>query len=72
GRGGAGAGGAMGGAAAGRAGASGMGGMGGMHPGGAKGQGGGDEERTSKYLLGDDPNDIFGTDELTAPPVIGE
>ncbi|WP_103353877.1 hypothetical protein [Amycolatopsis sp. CA-128772] len=61
-----------GGAGAGRAGASGMGGMGGMHPGGAKGQGGGDEERTSKYLLGDDPNDIFGTDELTAPPVIGE
>ncbi|MET8847123.1 hypothetical protein [Amycolatopsis sp. NPDC004625] len=60
------------GAGAGRAGASGMGGMGGMHPGGAKGQGGGDEERTSKYLLGDDPNDIFGTDELTAPPVIGE
>ncbi|MFB9684731.1 hypothetical protein [Amycolatopsis plumensis] len=72
GRGGAGAGGAMGGGSAGRAGASGMGGMGGMHPGGAKGQGGGDEERTSKYLLGDDPNDIFGTDELTAPPVIGE
>ncbi|WP_033261056.1 hypothetical protein [Amycolatopsis vancoresmycina] len=60
------------GAAAGRPGSSGMGGMGGMHPGGAKGQGGGDEERTSKYLLGDDPNDIFGTDELTAPPVIGE
>ncbi|MEV4051097.1 hypothetical protein AB0J55_07890 [Amycolatopsis sp. NPDC049688] len=71
---GAGAGGAAGAgtAGAGRAGASGMGGMGGMHPGGAKGQGGGDEERTSKYLLGDDPNDIFGTDELTAPPVIGE
>ncbi|WP_410634690.1 hypothetical protein [Amycolatopsis sp. cmx-4-83] len=60
-----------GGAGAGRAGATGMGGMGGMGH-GAKGQGGGDEERTSKYLLGDDPNDIFGTDELTAPPVIGE
>lgn len=66
-------GGAMGagGAAAGRSGTTGMGGMGGMGH-GAKGQGGGDEERTSKYLLGDDPNDIFGTDELTAPPVIGE
>ncbi|WP_410587504.1 hypothetical protein [Amycolatopsis sp. lyj-23] len=71
GRGGAGAGGAMGGAAAGRGGSTGMGGMGGMGH-GAKGQGGGDEERSSKYLLGDDPNDIFGTDELTAPPVIGE
>ncbi|MEU5258512.1 hypothetical protein [Amycolatopsis sp. NPDC021455] len=68
-----GVGGAMGagGAAAGRPGSTGMGGMGGMGH-GAKGQGGGDEERTSKYLLGDDPNDIFGTDELTAPPVIGE
>ncbi|MGW4521254.1 hypothetical protein [Amycolatopsis sp. NPDC004378] len=72
GRGGMGAGAAgAGGAAAGRAGSTGMGGMGGMGH-GAKGQGGGDEERTSKYLLGDDPNDIFGTDELTAPPVIGE
>jgi hypothetical protein len=47
------------------------GGMGGM--GGAKGgKGGEDEERTSKYLVGDDPNALFGTDELTAPPVIGE
>jgi hypothetical protein len=73
GRGGMGAGGALGagGAAAGRGGATGMGGMGGMGQ-GAKGQGGGDEERTSKYLLGEDPNDIFGSDELTAPPVIGE
>jgi hypothetical protein len=73
GRGGLGAGGGAlgaGGAAAGR-GSTGMGGMGGMGH-GAKGQGGGDEERTSKYLLGEDPNDIFGSDELTAPPVIGE
>jgi hypothetical protein len=67
---GAGAGGA-GAAAAGKAGAGGMSGMGGMH--GAKGgKGGGDEDRSSKYLMGDDPNDLFGTDELTAPPVIGE
>lgn len=74
GRGGMGAGGGAmgaGGAGAGRTGATGMGGMGGMGH-GARGQGGGDEERTSKYLLGDDPNEIFGTDELTAPPVIGE
>jgi hypothetical protein len=70
GAGGAGAGGA-GGAGAGKPGASGMSGMGGMH-GGKGGKGGGDEERTSKYLMGDDPNDLFGTDELTAPPVIGE
>ncbi|WP_409489593.1 hypothetical protein [Amycolatopsis sp. cmx-11-12] len=72
--GGMGAGGAgAGGAGAGR-GAGGMmgGGMGGMGAGGAKGKGGEDEERSAKYLVGDDPNDIFGTDELTAPPVIGE
>jgi len=69
GRGGAGAA-AAGGAGMGKAGMGGMG-MGGM--GGARGgQGGEDEERTSKYLMGDDPNDLFGTDELTAPPVIGE
>lgn len=73
-----GVGGAMGGGAGGGAGtgagsrgSTGMGGMGGMGQGG-KGKGGEDDERTSKYLLGDDPNDIFGSDELTAPPVIGE
>ncbi|RSM84136.1 hypothetical protein DL991_01210 [Amycolatopsis sp. WAC 01375] len=49
-----------------------MGGMGGMGAGGAKGKGGEDEERSAKFLVGDDPNEIFGTDELTAPPVIGE
>jgi hypothetical protein len=60
-----------GGATAGKAGMGGIGGsMGGM--GGAKGKGGEDEERSSKYLVGDDPNALFGTDELTAPPVIGE
>ncbi|WP_414936577.1 hypothetical protein [Amycolatopsis sp. cmx-11-51] len=61
-----------GGAGAGRGAGGMMGGMGGMGPGGAKGKGGEDEERSAKYLVGDDPNDIFGTDELTAPPVIGE
>ncbi len=71
GRGGMGPGGA--GAGGGRAGMGGMmGGMGGMGAGGAKGKGGEDEERSSKFLVGDDPNEIFGTDELTAPPVIGE
>jgi hypothetical protein len=71
------AGGAMGagGGGAGRSGATGMSdltsvGQGGHGGHGVKGQG--DEEHTSKYLLGDDPNEIFGTDEPTAPPVIGE
>jgi hypothetical protein len=68
---GAGGSGAGGGAAVGKAGASGMSGMGGMQ-GGKGGKGGEDEERSSKYLMGADPNDLFGTDELTAPPVIGE
>ncbi|MEV4600342.1 hypothetical protein AB0K15_23430 [Amycolatopsis sp. NPDC049253] len=62
-------GGAMGGAA-GKAGASGMGGMG---AGGAKGgKGTEDEEHQTKYLVEEDANELFGTDELTAPPVIGE
>jgi len=60
-----------GGAGAGRAGTIGMGGLVSVGH-GAKGQGDGDEERTSKYLLGDEPNEIFGADEPTAPPVIGE
>lgn len=55
--------------AAGAAGRSGTG-MGGMH--GGKGEGAEDEEHETKYLVGDDPNELFGTDELTAPPVIGE
>ncbi|WP_160148757.1 PPE domain-containing protein [Amycolatopsis alkalitolerans] len=54
--------------ASGRAGSPGMGGMGR----GAGGKGGDDEEHQTKYLVGDDPNELFGTDELTAPPVIGE
>jgi len=70
---GAGGGGAMGvgGAGAGRAGASGMGGMAGVGS-GAKGQGGGDKEYQARYLVESDPSEIFGTDEPTAPPVIGE
>jgi hypothetical protein len=56
----------------GKAGTNGTGGFGGMGAGGKGGKGGEDEERTSKYLVGDDPNALFGTDELTAPPVIGE
>lgn len=67
-----GAAGAGGGAGAGRGAGGMMGGMGGMGAGGARGKGGEDEERSSKFLVGDDPNEIFGTDELTAPPVIGE
>jgi hypothetical protein len=65
GRGGAGAGAA---GAGGRAGNSGMAGMG--H--GGRGKGSDDEEHQTKYLVSEDPNELFGTDELTAPPVIGE
>lgn len=57
-------------AAAGKGGMMG-GGMGGMGH-GAKGGGAEDTERSSKFLLGEDGNELFGTDELTAPPVIGE
>jgi hypothetical protein len=70
GRGGAGTG-AGGAGAGGKTGAGGMSGMGGMG-GAGKGKGGEDDERQAKFLVGDDPNEIFGTDELTAPPVIGE
>ena len=45
-----------------------MGGMGGA----GRGQGGDDEEHERKYLIEEDGNSLFGTDELTAPPVIGE
>ncbi|WP_328605450.1 DUF1269 domain-containing protein [Amycolatopsis sp. NBC_00345] len=62
-------GGAAGGGTAGRAGASGMGGMGG---GGKGGKGPGDEDHETKYLVEEDPNELFGSDELTVPPVIGE
>jgi cytochrome c556 len=52
----------------------GMGGMGGgMGAGGKKGEGeeDGQHERPS-FLVEPDPHDTFGTDEVTAPPVIGE
>ncbi|WP_244194656.1 hypothetical protein [Amycolatopsis echigonensis] len=55
--------------AAGRPGASGMGGMGG---GGKGGKGEDDAEHQTKYLLEEDGNDIFGSDQMTVPPVIGE
>jgi hypothetical protein len=64
-----------GGAAAGAAGAAGgrgttgANGTGGQ---GGRGKGSEDEEHQTKYLVGEDPNELFGTDELTAPPVIGE
>ncbi|MER7114821.1 hypothetical protein ABT332_10055 [Saccharomonospora azurea] len=65
---------AMGGAAAAGAGARGMGGMpmGAMGGAGARGQGSEDEEHQTKYLVEEDGDSLFGSDELTAPPVIGE
>ncbi|NKQ53248.1 hypothetical protein HFP15_10170 [Amycolatopsis sp. K13G38] len=57
--------------AAGAAGRAGMGGMGAMGAGG-RGKGGDDEEHRNRFLVSEDPNELFGTDELTAPPVIGE
>ncbi|HVW40281.1 MAG TPA: hypothetical protein VHC18_02930 [Amycolatopsis sp.] len=54
--------------AAGRGGTSGMGGMGGAHG----GKGGDDaEHQRPSYLIEEDPDSLFGTDEKTAPPVIG-
>jgi hypothetical protein len=64
--------------AAGRAGAGGAagrgGGLGGMPmAGGGRGRGDEDTERYApEFLQEDDPEGVFGTDELTAPPVIGE
>ncbi|PWW50854.1 hypothetical protein [Actinokineospora spheciospongiae] len=63
-------GGAAGAAGAGRGGAA--GGLGGMGAGGARGQGGEDDEhQRPSYLVEADPDEVFGTDEITAPPVIG-
>ncbi|MDI5982536.1 hypothetical protein QDK53_40500, partial [Amycolatopsis magusensis] len=63
-------GGAQGGPAARGGAGSGMGGGGG---GGGRGQGGEDgEHRRASYLEEADPDAIFGTDERTAPPVIGQ
>jgi hypothetical protein len=55
------------GAGAGRAGAAGMGGMG-----AGRAQGGEDtEHERPSFLVEPDPDATFGTDEMTAPPVIG-
>lgn len=52
----------------------GRGGMGGMAgAGGGKGQGGEDKEhKRADFLQENDPESLFGTDEKTAPPVIGD
>ncbi|WP_157357460.1 hypothetical protein [Amycolatopsis nigrescens] len=71
--GGAGPGGAAAAGAAGGRGAGGMSGMGGMGGGAGKGQGGDDEEhQRASYLTEADPDSVFGSDEKTVPPVIGE
>ena len=44
-----------------------------MGPMGAgRGQGGDEEEHDRKYLIEEDANELFGTDQKTPPPVIGE
>ncbi|GAB1516284.1 hypothetical protein [Actinophytocola sp. KF-1] len=55
-------------------GAGGRGGMGGgMGGGGRRGEGEDDaEHERPSFLVEPDPHDTFGTDEVTAPPVIGE
>ncbi|WP_020668845.1 hypothetical protein [Amycolatopsis nigrescens] len=58
-------------AGAARGGAGGM--AGGMGAGAGKGQGGEDQEhQRPSFLVEGDPDEIFGNDERTAPPVIGE
>ncbi|TCO58054.1 hypothetical protein [Actinocrispum wychmicini] len=48
------------------------GGAGGMGAGGHKGEGGEDEQhQRPSYLVEPDPDAMFGTDQMTAPPVIG-
>lgn len=59
----------------GSAGAGGRGGAGGMPMGGGSPRGQGEEDGEHKrpdYLIEPDPDEVFGTDEMTAPPVIGE
>jgi hypothetical protein len=57
--------------AAGAAGGRGGAGMGGMGAGAGRGQGGEDSEhQRPNYLVEPDPDAIFGTDRMTAPPVI--
>lgn len=60
-----------GGPSSGAAGARGAAGMGGMGAGAGKGQGGEDtEHQRPSYLVEADPDDLFGTDQMTAPSVI--
>lgn len=40
--------------------------------GGGRGKGDDDTEHDRKYMYGPDPDALFDTDVLTAPPVIGE
>jgi hypothetical protein len=65
-----------GGSAAGAAGGRGAAGAAaGMAPMGGAGRGQGDEDiehQSPSYLLEPDPDEVFGTDETTAPPVIGD
>lgn len=66
------AGGGRGGLGAGGRGGGGAGGMGGgMGAGRGQGEEDGEHQRPS-YLVEGDPESLFGTDEMTAPPVIGE
>ncbi|HEX6357748.1 PPE domain-containing protein [Actinophytocola sp.] len=63
------------GGALGRGGPAGGRGVGGgmMPPGGRRGEGDEDSEhQRASYLVEGDPDAVFGTDEMTAPPVIGE
>ncbi|WP_020663739.1 hypothetical protein [Amycolatopsis benzoatilytica] len=60
------------GAGAGAAGKPGSAGMGGMGAGAKGGKGEEDGEHQTKYLLEEDGDGIFGSDEMTVPPVIGE
>jgi hypothetical protein len=56
-------------------GAGGRGGAGGPMGGTGGGRGEGDEDgehQRPSYLVEADPDSLFGTDEMTAPPVIGE
>jgi hypothetical protein len=44
-----------------------------MMPHGQRGEGEEDSEhQRASYLVEGDPDAVFGTDEMTAPPVIGE
>ncbi|WP_187346947.1 hypothetical protein [Saccharomonospora sp. CUA-673] len=39
---------------------------------GRRGPGDDDEEHERKFMIPEDGNELFGTDQKTAPPVIGE